>query len=181
LKKSPIFLVGYKIDQRPKGLADIEENAETLEGNAHLKAAAVCDFSGDAAVADDTGLEVDYLNGLPGVRSARFAGEDATDIDNLMKLLKALEGVPEDQRTARFRTVAMVVFPDKSVLRAQGVAEGFIARLPRGEKGFGYDSIFIPVEGDGRSFAEMASEEKQLISHRGRAFRQLALSLSAKF
>jgi XTP/dITP diphosphohydrolase len=174
------ILVGYKIDQRPKGLADIEENAETLEGNAHLKAAAVCDFAKDAAVADDTGLEVDYLNGLPGVRSARFAGEGATDMDNLMKLLKALEDVPEDQRTARFRTVAMVVFPDKSVLSAQGVAEGFISELPRGEKGFGYDSIFVPVEGDGRSFAEMASEEKQLISHRGRAFRQLALSLSAK-
>ena len=157
------ILVGYKIDQRPIGLADVEENAETLEGNAHLKATAVCNFSGDAAVADDTGLEVDYLNGLPGVRSARFAGEDATDIDNLMKLLKALEDVPEDQRTARFRTVAMVVFPDKSVLRAQGVAEGFdMHRLPRGEKGFGYDSIFIPVEGDGRSFAEMASGRKTI-------------------
>jgi XTP/dITP diphosphohydrolase len=172
------ILVGYRIDQRPKGLADIEENAETLEGNAHLKATAVCNFAKDAAVADDTGLEVDYLDGLPGVRSARFAGEGATDIDNLMKLLKALEGVPEDQRKARFRTVAMVVFPDKSVLRAQGVAEGFISKSPRGEKGFGYDSIFVPVEGDGRSFAEMAPGEKQLIS--GRAFRQLALSLSAK-
>ena len=174
------ILVGYKIDQRPKGLADIEENAETLEGNAHLKATAVCNFAKDAAVADDTGLEVDYLDGLPGVRSARFAGEGATDIDNLMKLLKALEGVPEDQRKARFRTVAMVVFPDKSVLSAQGVAEGSISQLPRGEKGFGYDSIFVPAEGDGRSFAEMAPGEKQLISHRGRAFRQLALSLSAK-
>jgi len=139
------ILVGYKIDQRPKGLADIEENAETLEGNAHLKAAAVCDFAKDAAVADDTGLEVDYLNGLPGVRSARFAGEGATDMDNLMKLLKALEDAPEDQRTARFRTVAMVVFPDKSVLSAQGVAE-LLYQIASWGKSFGYDSILSVEE-----------------------------------
>ena len=166
---------------RPHALADVVEDADDLEGNARLKAAAVCAVAQEAAVSDDTGLEVDALDGAPGVRSARYAGEAASYADNVDKLLSELERVGAGTvraRTARFRTVVMVVWPDGSELSAQGSVEGWIAEHPRGTGGFGYDSVFVPTEGDGRSFAEMG-DEKHVISHRGRALRSLALALSA--
>jgi XTP/dITP diphosphohydrolase len=165
---------------RPAGLGDVEETEDTLEGNARLKAAAVAAAAGEAAVADDTGLEVDALGGGPGVYAARFAGEDATYADNVAKLLRELDGVPPAGRRARFRTVALVRFPDGGELVADGVVGGVIADAPRGEGGFGYDPVFVPDGGDGRSYAEMTLEEKQAVSHRGRAFRALAELLEAR-
>jgi XTP/dITP diphosphohydrolase len=165
---------------RPVDVPDVEEDAETLEGNARRKARALCDATGMAAVADDTGLEVESLGGAPGVRSARFAGEDATYVDNVMKLLDALSDLPEpEERMARFRTVALAMFPDGREVMADGAVAGAIALGPRGDNGFGYDPVFMPFEGDGRTFAEMSADEKDAISHRGRAFRALAARLAA--
>lgn len=172
------ILTDHEIEPRPDSLGEIVEDQETLEGNARLKASAVCAEAKSPAVADDTGLEVDALAGLPGVRSARFAGDSATDSENLSKLLEDMQHVPNGQRTARFRTVAVVVFPDGKELVAHGVVEGSIAEEPRGTGGFGYDSVFVPDEGGGSTFAEMQAEHKNLISHRGRAFRSLAQMLS---
>ena len=173
------ILSAHMIEQRPSWVGEVDENAETLAGNARLKARAICEATGIAAVADDTGLEVDALGGLPGVRSARFAGDSATDEENLRKLLKSLEAVPSDERGARFRTVAIVAFPDGKELVTEGVANGMIAEVPRGNGGFGYDSLFVPDEGTGLSFAEMSETEKNLISHRGKAFRSLAQLLQS--
>ena len=173
------ILSAHMIEQRPSWVGEVDENAETLAGNARLKARAICEATGTAAVADDTGLEVDALGGLPGVRSARFAGDSATDEENLRKLLKSLEAVPSDDRGARFRTVAIVAFPDGKELVTEGVANGMIAEVPRGNGGFGYDSLFVPDEGTGLSFAEMSETEKNLISHRGKAFRSLAQLLQS--
>jgi XTP/dITP diphosphohydrolase len=163
-----------QVGPRPAGLADVVEDGETLEDNARLKAVAVCEAAGVGAVADDTGLEVDALGGAPGVHTARFAGEDATYADNVAKMLNDLTGVPEDERSARFRTVALVRFPDGSEVVAEGVVDGRIATEARGERGFGYDPLFVPDDGDGRTFAQMSADEKHAISHRGRAFRALA-------
>ena len=172
------LLADYDIEPRPPELGDIFEHEQTLEGNARLKAATVCREANAAAVADDTGLEVDALGGMPGVRSARYAGEEATDAANLLKLLERMEDVEEAHRTARFRTVAIIVFPDGREVLAHGVVEGTICTTPRGEGGFGYDSVFVPDEGRGRTFAQMNADEKNSISHRGRAFRCLADQLS---
>ncbi len=164
---------------RPDDVPDVAEDAETLEGNARLKAVALSTATGMAAVADDTGLEVASLGGAPGVRSARFAGDDATYVDNVMKLLDALSDLPEpEERSARFRTVALATFPDGREVMADGAVEGAIALGPRGDNGFGYDPVFVPSEGDGRTFAEMSADEKHAISHRGRAFRALAARLA---
>ena len=160
---------------RPADLGEVIEDGDTLEANARLKAAAVCEHTGQAAVADDTGLEVAALAGAPGVRSARFAGEHANDADNRARLLDELEGAVD--RSARFRTVAVVVFPDGRELLAEGMMSGVIAAAPRGDGGFGYDPVFVPDGGDGRTFAEMSPDEKNAISHRGRAFRSLAVQL----
>ena len=172
------ILTDHDIEPRPTGMGEVVESEETLEGNARLKAEAVCAATGTPAVADDTGLEVDALGGLPGVRSARFAGDSATDEENLVKLLNELRKVPDSDRTARFRTVAMVVFPDGDAVSADGVVEGVIAVQPSGSGGFGYDSVFVPNEGGGLTFAEMEPERKNIISHRGRAFRLLATMLA---
>ncbi len=164
---------------RPEGLADVVEDAPDLAGNARLKAVAVCAAAGAAAVSDDTGLEVDALDGAPGVFSARYAGEDAAYRDNVDKLLAELDrvgAVAPEQRTARFRTAVMVVWPDGRELCVEGSVEGVIAAAPMGEGGFGYDPVFIPTERDGRTFAQMG-DEKHEISHRGRAFRALASAL----
>ena len=172
------ILTDHDIEPRPTGIGEVVESEKTLEGNARLKAEAVCAATGTPAVADDTGLEVDALGGLPGVRSARFAGDSATDEENLVKLLNELRKVPDNDRTARFRTVAMVVFPDGDAVSADGVVEGVIAVQPSGSGGFGYDSVFVPNEGGGLTFAEMEPERKNIISHRGRAFRLLATKLA---
>jgi len=164
---------------RPVSVGDIAEDADTLLGNARLKARAICKATGLPAVADDTGLEVDALNGAPGVHTARFAGENATYADNRRKMLESLRDVATEARTARFRTVALVAYPGGSERWAEGVCEGMIAEAERGERGFGYDAVFVPCEGDGRTFAEMPVEEKRAIGHRGRAFRALAAVLRA--
>lgn len=158
---------------RPSEVGDVVEDADTLEGNARLKAVAICDATGSAAVADDTGLEVDALGGAPGVHSARYAGPDGDSAANLAKLLVELDGVPAEERTARFRTVALVRRPDGSEVVTHGVVEGVIIGEPRGDGGFGYDPVFVPVDGDGSTFAEMSDDAKNAISHRGRAFRAL--------
>ena len=162
---------------RPESVPDVVEVAPSLEGNARLKATAICDAGGQAALADDTGLEVLALGGRPGVRSARYAGEQGNAVANMAKLLEELDGV--DDRRARFRTVALVRFPDGDELVAEGTVEGTIATAPRGEEGFGYDPIFVP-DGDERTFAEMSLEEKNHLSHRGRAFRALSVGLHAR-
>jgi XTP/dITP diphosphohydrolase len=167
------------LEPRPAHVPDVVEDGATLVDNARLKAVALCAATGLPALADDTGLEVDALGGAPGVWAARYAGEHASYRDNVAKLLRELDGVGDTQRTARFRTVAMVRFPDGSELIGDGVVEGRIARDLRGENGFGYDPVFVPIEGDGRSFAEMNSDEKHAISHRGRALRALAAQLNA--
>ncbi len=163
---------------RPAHVPDVVEDADTFVGNARLKAVALCEATGEASVADDTGLEVDALDGRPGVRSARFAGEHASDADNVALLLEALRDVDAAARTARFRTVALVRRPDGDEVVAEGTVEGLIAFAPRGTNGFGYDPVFVPLDGDGRTFAEMSAAEKNAISHRGRAFRALAARLS---
>jgi len=162
---------------RPADVPEVVEDGLTLEDNARLKAVALCAATGLPAVADDTGLEVDALGGAPGVWSARYAGEDATYEDNVQKLLQELQGVPAERRTARFSTVALVRWPDGREVAAIGEVEGDIVEEARGAEGFGYDPVFRPVEGDGRTFAEMTPAEKHAVSHRGRAFRTLAEGL----
>jgi XTP/dITP diphosphohydrolase len=148
---------------------DIEETEDTLEGNALLKAAAVAAATGITAVADDTGLEVDALDGAPGVHTARYAGPDAGYEENLAKLLADLEGVGD--RTARFRTAIALVESGVEPVVVEGVMEGEIAHSPRGENGFGYDPVFLV--GD-LTYAEMTDEEKNAISHRAQALRALS-------
>jgi XTP/dITP diphosphohydrolase len=156
---------------RPAGVPDVVEDAGSLVGNARLKAWAIASASGQPGLADDTGLEVAALGGLPGVDTATYAGPNASDEENWTKLLAALTG--ETDRRARFRTVAMVVWPDGQELFAEGTCAGEIVIQARGSHGFGYDSVFVPAEGDGRTFAEMTRFEKQAISHRGKAFAEL--------
>jgi XTP/dITP diphosphohydrolase len=161
---------------RPADVPDVIEDADTLVGNARLKAAAICAATGLAAVADDTGLEVAALDGAPGVHSARWAGDGCSYADNRAKLLRELAGAPN--RRAAFRTCVLVRRPDGSEVIVDGVCAGVIATSPRGDGGFGYDALFVPDDGDGRTFAEMTDDEKHAISHRGRAFRNLLAALS---
>ena len=172
---------GIELVARPAHVDDVVEDADTLEENARLKAVAVsAGAAGEVVVADDTGLEVDALGGAPGVLSARFAGEGATYADNVLKLLDALVDLPDlDQRTARFRTVALARFPDGREVVTSGEVAGVITPAPRGSGGFGYDQVFQPDEGDGRTFAQMSPGEKHALSHRGRAFRALAAQLTS--
>ena len=163
---------------RPTEVPDVVEDAPDFVGNARLKAAALVAATGHAALADDSGLEVDALGGEPGVRSARFAGDGASDADNVSLVLERLTGVPDAARTARFRCVIVLQRPDGTEVVADGAVEGRITDAPRGESGFGYDPVFVPVEGDGRTFAEMSAEEKHAISHRGRALRSLTTQLT---
>ncbi|HTL83875.1 MAG TPA: RdgB/HAM1 family non-canonical purine NTP pyrophosphatase [Acidimicrobiia bacterium] len=155
---------------------DVEETGATLEENARIKARALADALSMLAVADDTGLEVDALDGAPGVYSARYAGEHATYADNVAKLLRELGDATS--RAARFATVAIARRPDGTETLRRGEVEGRIASAPTGESGFGYDPVFVPDEGGGRTFAEMDAGEKHAISHRGRAFRALAAALT---
>jgi len=162
---------------RPEDVPDVEETGETLEDNARLKAVALCEATGLAAVADDTGLEVEALGGAPGVYSARYSGEGATYAQNVAKLVAELERVgatTSGARRARFRSVAFVAWPDGTELWVEGEVTGTIAPEARGDGGFGYDPLFIPDGFDGRTFAQMSPEEKHSVSHRGRAFRALA-------
>ncbi|MDQ3354829.1 MAG: RdgB/HAM1 family non-canonical purine NTP pyrophosphatase [Actinomycetota bacterium] len=170
-------LAGLELVARPSALAEPEEDGDTLVANARIKARAVVAATGEAAVADDTSLEVAALGGAPGLRTARYAGEAASFDDNVTKLLDELAGVID--RRARWRTVALVAFPDGGELVAEGTCDGAIAEARRGHAGFGYDPVFVPDEGDGRTLAELSREEKNALSHRGHAFRALAAQLAA--
>ncbi len=163
---------------RPADVPDVVEDADSLVGNARLKAAALCAATGMPAVADDTGLEVAALGGAPGVYAARYAGEGCSYADNRAKLLSELTDVSD--RRAAFKTVAIVVWPDGSELSVEGVCPGVITTEERGEIGFGYDSVFQPDEGGGATFAEMGIEAKNAVSHRGRAFRALLAELAQR-
>ncbi|HEX7522225.1 MAG TPA: RdgB/HAM1 family non-canonical purine NTP pyrophosphatase [Acidimicrobiia bacterium] len=164
---------------RPDDVDDVDEHGATLEDNARLKAVALCAAVQLPAIADDTGLEVEALDGRPGVRSARYAGDAASYADNVAKLLRELAGLPVERRAARFSTVAIARWPDGREVAALGTVDGVITDAPRGHEGFGYDPVFVPLEGDGRTFAEMAPSEKHALSHRGRAFRTLARGVQA--
>jgi len=163
---------------RPADVPEVVEDADSLVGNARLKASALCLATGMPAVADDTGLEVHALGGAPGVDAALYAGEGCSYADNRAKLLSELDGVSD--RRAAFKTVAIVVWPDGSELHVEGVCPGVITTQERGEIGFGYDSVFQPDEGGGATFAEMGIEAKNAISHRGRAFRALLTELAQR-
>lgn len=166
---------------RPDSVPEVVEDAGTLIGNARLKASAICSVAGLPALADDTGLEVDALGGAPGVDTAHFAGPGSSDADNRSRLLGELAHVADPaDRTARFRTVVMVVWPDGRELVVEGVCEGSIAGSERGDRGFGYDALFVPADGDGRTFAEMSLADKQTVSHRARALRALLERLPAE-
>ena len=164
---------------RPSDIGDIDEDAPTLEGNAIIKAVEIANHASEWAIADDTGLEVDALNGAPGVRSARFAGEQATDAENRALLIAKLDGVTN--RSARFRTVVALVSSKGDIHFVGGECAGTIAESERGDSGFGYDSLFIPADGDGRTFAEMSGAEKDAVSHRGRALVQIPELLARIF
>jgi XTP/dITP diphosphohydrolase len=151
---------------------DVVEDGDTCEANAIKKARAVSDATGLMAVADDTGLEVDALDGRPGVYAARYAGPQATYEDNCRKLLGEMAGVPLDRRTARFVTVAAVALPSQTVEVMTGRLEGLISERPAGARGFGYDPVFYVPE-LGKTLAELSSEEKNRISHRAKAFAQV--------
>ncbi len=146
---------------------DIEETGANLKDNALIKASAFYELTNIPCFADDTGLEIDALNGEPGVYSARFAGEDCNDADNRKKVLRLLKNVPINERTARFKTV-ISFFDGTKANFVEGVCEGIIMDEERGTSGFGYDPIFIP-EGYELTFAEMPAEEKNKISHRAKA------------
>jgi len=161
------ILAGHELVERPP-IPEPVEDGGTLEANARIKARAVCDATGLPAVADDTGLFVDALDGGPGVETAHFGGWEA--------LLPALAAASD--RGATFRTVALVVFPDGREIVVEGSCRGTIARAPRGARGWGYDPVFVADDGDGRTFAEMTDDEKHAVSHRGRAFRALAARLT---
>ena len=157
---------------------EVEETGSTYLENALLKARAGAAALDEPALADDSGIEVDALGGRPGPKSARFAAEDATDQQNLDELIRALKGVPGSGRTARYRCLAVLAFPDGRELHEEGICEGTLLGKPRGTHGFGYDPIFVP-EGWDRTMAELEDAEKDRISHRGRAFRALGEALAA--
>jgi XTP/dITP diphosphohydrolase len=161
----------------PSAFPDVEETGDTYLDNALLKATQVARALGIAAIADDSGIEVDALGGAPGPRSARYAGERATDEQNLDALLRAVRGVPSGGRTARYRCVAAMAWPDGHTLHADGACEGGLVSKRRGVGGFGYDPVFVPAGWD-ETMAELTDEQKDRISHRGRAFRALRESIA---
>ena len=156
-------------------LTEPDENGETFYENALIKAQSGCKESGLPCVADDSGLMVDYLAGAPGVYSARFSGEHGNDKKNNEKLLKLLKDVQEEERTARFVSVVCCVFPNGDILSARGECDGKIGYEEKGEGGFGYDPVFMV---DGKSFAEISSDEKDKLSHRGKALNLLSEKLN---
>ncbi|MBA3764470.1 MAG: RdgB/HAM1 family non-canonical purine NTP pyrophosphatase [Actinobacteria bacterium] len=157
----------------PSRFPEVEETGDTYLDNALLKATRVAAALAVPAIADDSGIEVDALGGAPGPRSARYAGEGATDEQNLDALLGALRGIPSGGRTTRYRCIAAIAWPDGRTMHADGVCEGSLVSKRRGVRGFGYDPVFVPAGWD-ETMAELTDEQKDRISHRGRAFRALA-------
>ena len=163
-----------------KGCPDIVEDGDTFKDNAFKKARGITEATGLIALADDSGLEVDALNGAPGVYSARFAGEGASDEANNRKLLDMLQGVSDEKRTARFRCVVVLYDPSGRWISADGVCEGVILDILKGENGFGYDPVFF-LPWLGRTMAELTKEEKNSISHRAMALKKLKAGLPEFF
>lgn len=157
-------------------IGDIEENGTTFAENAYIKAKAVHDATGCITIADDSGLEVDALDGAPGIFSARYAGEEKDDAANNVKLLQALENVPDTARGAQFHCAIVAIAADGRRFDAEGIVRGEILRAPRGDNGFGYDPLFYVPE-FGRTTAELTMDEKNAISHRGKAVRQIVAIL----
>ena len=155
-------------------LTEVEETGETFEENALLKAVSGCRDAGIPCVADDSGLCVDALDGRPGVYSARYCGEDTPYPEKMANLIKELEGVPREKRTARFVSVAACAFPDGTSFTVRGECEGHIGYAPVGDNGFGFDPVFMVGE---KSFAQLSAEEKDAISHRGNSLRKLSEKL----
>ena len=163
---------GMKVISRDEAGLDkreIEEDGRTFEENSFKKADAIMKMSGQITIADDSGLEVEYLGGEPGIFSARFAGENCDDEKNNIKLLTMLEGVPYSDRKARFVSVITMVYPDGETLVARGECCGHIIDFPAGDNGFGYDPLFVP-EGETQTFGELPAGTKARLSHRARAF-----------
>ena len=173
----PVEWLTVESDPGPGPWPDVDEPHDTYLDNALEKARAIAAALSVPAIADDSGIEVDALDGAPGPRSARFAGEGASDAENLAELIERIAGVAPEARTARYRCVAAVAWPDGRTMHAEGICEGTLVIQPRGDRGFGYDPVFVP-EGEHRTMAELGDEEKDRISHRGRAFRALAELLS---
>ena len=157
---------GWQVEARDP---DIEETGETFEENALIKARALALATGEVAIADDSGIEIDALGGGPGIHSARWTYES----DWIPRVLRELRDVPRRERGCRYVCAAAAVWPDGREVVVRGTVEGMITDVPRGTGGFGYDAIVEPVEGDGRTFAEMTADEKHALSHRARAFRTL--------
>lgn len=155
-------------------LTDAEETGETFEENAYIKAKSGCDESGMPCIADDSGLMVDALSGAPGVYSARFSGVHGDDEANIDKLLSLLGDLPDEKRTARFKSAVCCVFPNGDVIRAEGTCEGKIGFERKGDGGFGYDSVFMV--GD-KSFSQLTAKEKDAVSHRGNALRLFKIEI----
>lgn len=164
---------GWSVTARDPG---IEETGITFEENALLKARAVCAATGELAVADDSGIEIDALDGRPGIHSARWTAEP----DWIPRMLRELGGIAGRARSGRYVAAAAAVWPDGFEVVVRGAVEGHVPDQPRGAGGFGYDPIFVPVEGDGRTFAEMDPDEKHAMSHRGRAVRALVEHLDRR-
>lgn len=168
---APLGINVLTAEQAGVDLTEAEENGSTFEENAMIKAKSGCKDSGMPCIADDSGLMVDFLDGAPGIYSARFAGEHGNDEKNNDKLLELLKDVPSEKRTARFKSAVCCVFPDGREITVSGVCEGRIATHRVGNGGFGYDPIFLV--GD-KSYAELTDSEKDEVSHRGKALRALA-------
>lgn len=176
---NPLGIEAITAEQAGVDLEEVEETGSTFEENAELKALAACNLSGLPALADDSGLEVDALNGAPGIYSARYAGENATDADRIKKLLNEMQGVPMEKRTARFVSAVCCIFPDGRKIVMRGECEGRIAFQPQGVGGFGYDPVFLTESG--KTYAQLSSEEKDAISHRGIVLRKLVEQLKQVF
>jgi XTP/dITP diphosphohydrolase len=171
--------LGVDLLARPQDVGDVEETGETLEENALLKARALVAATGRAAIADDTGLFVDALGGRPGVRSARYAGDEASYDDNVTKLLDELKGV-RTPRLARFVTVIAVAYPDGTAFCVEGRLDGVIVESRAGDQGFGYDPVFVPNDAGGSTLAELTLEQKNELSHRALALRALLQKLGER-
>ncbi len=169
-------LGSFTLVPRPSNVGDIDEDGDTFVDNAIIKAEAICLATGKAAIADDSGLLVAALEGRPGVHSARYSGVGATDADNRDKLLAEMQGVAD--RRATFTAAIAVAFPDGVIIVAEGEVHGTITTRATGKDGFGYDPLFVPNEGDGRSFGEMTATQKHELSHRRRALESLVAALS---
>ncbi len=174
---NPLGIAAVTAKSKGITLDDVEETGTTFAENALLKARAAFERTGMPAIADDSGLSVDVLGGQPGVYSARYAGENATDADRIAKLLKNMEGMPKEKRTAHFTCSVCCILDENTVITAEGHVYGVIAFEPKGSGGFGYDPVFLMD--DGRSFGELTPEEKDKVSHRGNALRTLYEKLEA--